>query len=314
MSCNGNGLPLSDRASHVNALSIQLSCPSILGSSCICIARSIGVTSGFDMTWCNNYTPPPPKKLEDIFGPDPYDVNFCYPIDLKLLENERVKLTPFVPKYHAAPFVERAATHPHNFRYISISPPSTVEELCTFLESVFRANPGFVWFAIFDKTKPSDEFADAPPEVGGGGSFAGCIGVINTSDVNLSSELGYVMIFPEFQRTHVLSNAAGLLLHYLLDLPTDVAFPGLGLRRVQWVAHIQNAPSVAAAERLGFKREGTLRWHWTLPEGKEGKATREGDPLGPSRLGRDNVFLSICCDDWESGTKERVRSLMDRRN
>lgn len=267
-------------------------------------------TPSKQMAWCNKYTPPVQKKLENIFGPDPYDVNFCFPIDLNLLENERVKLTPFIPKYHAAPFVKRLVEQPEIFRFISISAPSTVEEFCAYLEGAFRSNPGFVWFAIFDKTKPSDEFADT--EMSGGGSFAGCIGVINTSDTHLSSELGYVVIFPKFQRTHVLSNAAGLLLHYLLNLPTDAAFAGLGLRRVQWVAHTQNAPSIAAAERLGFKREGTLRWHWSLPEGKEGKTPRDGDPLGLSRPGRDNVFLSMCCDNWEAGTKERVNRLMER--
>lgn len=286
-------------------------------SACIepescCQRRPLRQRSTQKMAWCNNYTPPVQKKSESLFGPDPYDVHFCFPIDLNLLENERIKLTPFVPKHHAAPFVKRIAEQPQIFRYISVVPPTTVEGFCSLLEDAFRQNPGVVMFAIFDKTKPSDEFADT--EMSGGGSFAGCIGVINTSREHLSSELGYVVVFPGFQRTHVLSNAAGLLLHYLLNLPTDAAFPGLGLRRVQWVAHVQNAPSIGAAERLGFQREGVLRWHWSLPEGKEGKTPREGDPLGVNRAGRDNVFLSMCCDDWESGTKEKVKGLMDRRS
>jgi RimJ/RimL family protein N-acetyltransferase len=84
----------------------------------------------------------------------------------------------------------------------------------------------------------------------------------------LSTGIGYVTIFPSFQRTYVTPNAVGILLRYYLELPT-APWPGLGLRRVQWVAHTFNQPSYYnAAVRLGFCYEGTLRLHWVIPEGK----------------------------------------------
>jgi hypothetical protein len=56
--------------------------------------------------------------------------------------------------------------------------------------------------------------------------------------------------------------------------------------------------------------EGTIRWSWILPEGKEGKKSREGDPhLGN---GRDSVLLAVCWDDWEGGVRERVDQVMQR--
>ena len=68
--------------------------------------------------------------------------------------------------------------------------------------------------------------------------------------------------------------------------------------------------SVKAAERLGFRLEGIIRWHRILPEGKEGKRVEgDADARGP---GRDTAMLSICWDDWRDGVRERVRSLGER--
>ena len=71
-----------------------------------------------------------------------------------------------------------------------------------------------------------------------------------------------------------------------------------------------NRPSVAAAERMGMRMEGTLRWNFVLPEGKEGNASRVDDPY--KGVGRDSVLLSLCWDDWENGSREKVREIMAR--
>ena len=160
-----------------------------------------------------------------------------------------------------------------------------------------QLDPNFVFFAIIDK--------------GRGGALAGSLGLINTEPQNLSTEIGFVTIFPAFQRTYVTSNAVGILLRYCLEVPTAPR-PGLGLRRVQWVAHALNHPSYNAATRMGFRYEGTIRWHWVLPEGKEGSGSslREGDPSrGPPR---DNKVLSFCADDWENEGREHIERAINR--
>lgn len=104
------------------------------------------------------------------------------------------------------------------------------------------------------------------PQTGESPRLAGLMGLFDASVEHQYTEIGYIMILPEFQRTHVNTNALGLLMHYCLDLPADLAKgelkygPGLGLRRVQWQCHADNAPSVRAAERMGFKLEGIIRW------------------------------------------------------
>jgi RimJ/RimL family protein N-acetyltransferase len=155
-------------------------------------------------------------------------------------------------------------------------------------------------FAVFDTTAP------------GIPQLAGTIGLLDTSTANLSTEIGFVITFPRFQRTHVTANAAGLLLHWTLDSPAE---GGLGLRRVAWKANSLNTRSVRAAERLGFRREAVLRWDRVLPEwkaeGGNGGGVRMGD-LKPSCLGRDTMLLSLCWDDWETGARELVNKIMER--
>jgi len=129
--------------------------------------------------------------------------------------------------------------------------------------------------------------------------------------MHLSTEVGFVITLPPFQRTHVTTNAIGLLLMYALDLPPH----GLGLRRVQWQANRLNTKSIDIAQKMGFKLEAILRWDRVLPVSKasasNGRGRREGDPR-PGTIGRDTAMLALCWDDWESG-RARVLEAMDRK-
>ncbi|RDB21746.1 hypothetical protein Hypma_010904 [Hypsizygus marmoreus] len=229
-----------------------------------------------------------------------YEPNFCFPV--KDLESERVKLTPFIPSKHADAFF--ALTRP-SYEYVPFGPYATADEFVSILvEGRIHPNPESVLFAVYDKTKA--------PETGvPDGAIAGAIGYWGTSAVNLVTEISFVLISPQFQRTHVTSNAIGLLLHYALDLPSE---GGLGLRRVSWQVSPLNGASIRAAERMGFKKEGILRWHYVLQEHKQignGPERREGDPKS-NMLGRDTEVLGLCWDDWEDSAKGLVNAIMSR--
>ncbi|THH11137.1 hypothetical protein EW146_g8144 [Bondarzewia mesenterica] len=256
------------------------------------------------MSFINSYKPPQVESLPGYYGPDPYDINFVFPINLSSLETERVKLTPLIPSIHVQTYADQVNQHPELQRWLPFG-HKTVDEILSFVEMRVRRDPGWVMFAVIDKGRPDP----AHPEFEGG-SMAGVIGLISTSAANLSTEVGWVVTFPAFQRTHVTSHAVGLLLRYCLE-PASAPVPGLGLRRVQWTANTRNIPSITAAQRTGFKLEGTLRWTWVLPEGKEGHVPRKNDPKSENP-GRDSAMLSICCDDWENGGREHVKQLLDR--
>jgi len=242
-----------------------------------------------------------------------YDVNFCLPV--RELENDRVKLTPFIPSVHADVFFNGSYPHPELYTYMSFGPYTAVSDLLNeFIQGRIHRSPAETLFAIIDKTRipPSASIKSDTSQVDLQKSLAGVVGFLNTSTTNLSTEIGFVMVLPPFQRTHVTTNAVGLLLHYALDLPTA---GGLGLRRVQWQANSSNASSIRSAERLGFKTEALLKWDRVLPGvGKvgNGKEKRKGDPREDT-LGRDTVLLALCWDEWEDGGRETVRKLMERR-
>ncbi|TFK38332.1 acyl-CoA N-acyltransferase [Crucibulum laeve] len=234
---------------------------------------------------------------------DTYNINFCFPIP-GAIENERVRLRPFIPSKHAENFIKQATQYPEIFDYLPFGPFSSVEDFIDNLVEVrIHKDPGYILLAVFDKTKST---SDAPD-----GAFAGLMGLINTSPINLATEVGCIMILPPFQRTHISSNAVGLLLHYALDLPSA---GGLGLRRVFWQANSLNTKSIRLAERMGLKLEGILRWDRVLPANKDagnGRGVREGDPRAGC-LGRDTAMLGICWDDWEEGGREHVDKVMAR--
>ncbi|KZV75335.1 acyl-CoA N-acyltransferase [Peniophora sp. CONT] len=255
----------------------------------------------------NGYTPPTPACLpsgEALYGPDPYDYNFCFPVDFTQLETDRVALAPLVPRIHAQLYFEEVSKNTEIEKWLHIR-HDTLEQFLQSLE-VWRRDPNQLVLAIIDKGRSGP--APSVP----GCSFAGIIGLINTSAGNLSTEMGPVIVLPHAQRTYVTLNAVGLLLRYCLEVPSK---GGLGLRRVQWSSHPANVRSVQVAVRMGFKREGMLRWTLALPDEKKvgnGRALREGDPRS-SRPRRDTEVLGFCFEEWEAGGHELVQARMERR-
>ncbi|KAF9066085.1 acyl-CoA N-acyltransferase [Rhodocollybia butyracea] len=229
------------------------------------------------------------------------DTNFCFPIP-DVLENEKVKVVPFIPSQHAKALVE--GFDDNTWNYMSYGPFSSPEQFVKEFWEGLRANPAATMFTIFDKVGPLA--LDGQPVI------AGMVSYVHSSDKDACTEIGFVVILPQFQRTHVTSCMVGLLMHYALDLPED---GGLGVRRLQWVCNPNNAPSRKVAERMGFRLEGIFRWDRVLPPSKaigfkEGPM-RKGDPWAGNG-GRDSAYLSCCWDDWEGWAREQVDKVMTR--
>ncbi|PVF99593.1 acyl-CoA N-acyltransferase [Serendipita vermifera] len=255
--------------------------------------------------------------------------NFCFP--LRDLMNNRVNLVRFDPSVHSAPFIALALEHPSIWSHIPIGPFTSTQAFNELISNHITPDPSSVLFAIFDRTKCTAKEEN-------GNDMVGIIALISASKDHLKAEISYVIVFPPFQRTGVASNAVGLLLHFLLDLPstmtehdsdyddnlphendchTKYTVSGLGLRRVQWQASTTNVPSLKTAKQMGFVLEGTLRWDRVMPlKGSEekkgnGKIVRNRDPRARCS-GRDSLILSLCWDDWEFGGREAVDKLMSK--
>ncbi len=88
-----------------------------------------------------------------------------------------------------------------------------------------------------------------------------------------SIEVGHLSYSSALQRTSAATEAM-----YLMMLR---AFDELGYRRYEWKCNSLNAPSWLAAERLGFRYEGTFRQNW-VHKGRN----------------RDNAWFSIIDGEW----------------
>ncbi|KAK4202608.1 putative acetyltransferase [Triangularia verruculosa] len=232
--------------------------------------------------------------------------NFCFPI--RTLSNDRVKLVPLSVEKHASSLVNQLIAHPELYAHMPLGPyTSTSDFVSSYLEKTSFPNPGYFTFAVIDLTRP------ASPE-DSEGELAGMMSFMDTSTVHLSTEIGFVVVLPQYQRTHVTTNAVGLMLQYALDGPDR---GGIGLRRVQWKTSSMNPASARAAERLGFRHEGVLRWHMVFRGGEEKGKVGNGRGLPPGGekgdLGRDTVMMGLCWDDWEGGARKKVEGLMARR-
>lgn len=253
------------------------------------------------MSFTNLYQPPSPPVVTTDPTEEPYDINFAYPLHLSILQTAKVKLVPFIPSIHAVPFYTAATKTPDTMRFI----PFTFHTINDFLAHAegFRSKPDYLMLAIIDKSKL---------EQGGGieeeDCVAGILGLLGMSKVKRSVEFGPVIVLPEYQRTHVSTHAIAVAMRYILEVP---ALGGLGWRRVQWTANVDNVASIRCAERMGMKMEAAmLRWSYCLGEEKEGMdapAERGGGK------GRHSSLLAVCWDDWENGVRDHVTRLIERR-
>lgn len=166
-------------------------------------------------------------------------------------------------------------------------PFSSADAITDLINTRVQLEPGTIVFAVLDKTRP-------------GHPLAGLVGLVGTSPANLSTELGWLVTLPAFQRTHTTTHAVGLLLAYCLDSPAE---GGLGLRRVQYQSHVLNAASIRVAERFGFRFE------------MKQKATRIATGKGEGwnvEGSLQMMMFAMCWDDWEDGGREKLRALLSK--
>jgi N-acetyltransferase len=119
------------------------------------------------------------------------------------------------------------------------------------------------------------------------GRVAGATRYLNITPKDRGLEIGGTWYGPEFQRTAVNTECKYLLLCH--------AFETLGCIRVQLKTDLRNERSQRAIERIGAVKEGALRNHMILPDGRY----------------RHSVFYSILDTEWPE-VKKHLEELMER--
>lgn len=119
------------------------------------------------------------------------------------------------------------------------------------------------------------------------GHVAGATRYLNILPNDRGLEIGGTWYGTEFQRTAVNTECKYLLLGH--------AFEVLKCIRVQLKTDLRNERSQRAIERIGAVKEGVLRNHMILPDGRV----------------RHSVFYSILDSEWE-GVKSRLEELLEK--
>jgi len=191
----------------------------------------------------------------------------------RAFDGGRCRLEPLASEHVGPLFASLGGAEAEDiWTYLQFGPFFDSEEFARHVHRLI-SDPGLVNFAIIDVASRRLEGMAAYDEIS---PAAGTI------------EIGQVVFGRRLQRTTGATEALYLMLSHALD--------DLGYRRCQWRCDALNGRSLAAAERLGFRYEGTWR-NALISKGRS----------------RDTAWFSITDSDWIS-IGPRIRSWLDPGN
>lgn len=179
-------------------------------------------------------------------------------IEPVVLEGERVRLEPMRRDHLAA---LTGAAHYEELWEWTRAKATTTETMAAYMESALVEAEAGAALPFVTIDKPS-------------GSVVGSTRFANIERVDRRVEIGWTWISPQFQRTHVNSEAKYLMLRHAFDVWDCV--------RVELKTDVLNQKSRAAMLRLGAVEEGVLRRHSLTYNGRF----------------RDTIYYSILDHEW----------------
>lgn len=174
------------------------------------------------------------------------------------LEGQSCRLVPLQADHHAQALFEAFSLDQEgrNWTYLPYGPFVTVDDLHKWL-SASEASADPLFFTILDQS----------------GQAVGMASFLRIDPGAGVIEVGHIHMSPALQRRKASTEAMYLMMRYV--------FEDLGYRRYEWKCDALNAPSRAAAKRLGFQYEGTFR-QATVYKGRN----------------RDTAWFAIIDQDW----------------
>jgi RimJ/RimL family protein N-acetyltransferase len=153
------------------------------------------------------------------------------------MEGKWTRVEPLDPERHAAQLWEAIGDDRdgRNWTYLTAGPFDRFEAYRAWVEMVAKSEDPFFHAIIDLKT----------------GKAVGVASFMRIDPPNGVIEVGHINYSPRLQRTPAATEAMYLMMRRVFD--------ELGYRRYEWKCDSLNAPSRAAAARLGFQYEGLFR-------------------------------------------------------
>lgn len=154
----------------------------------------------------------------------------------ELMAGNYCRLEQLDPKRHAAALFSAIAAggEAKDWTYLPYGPFPTLDEYRAWMETSCQGDDP-LFFAILDP-------ADQQP--------VGVASYLRIAPESGSIEVGHLLYSPRLQRTAAATEAMYLMMRHAFEL---------GYRRYEWKCDALNAPSRAAAQRLGLSFEGVFR-------------------------------------------------------
>jgi RimJ/RimL family protein N-acetyltransferase len=152
------------------------------------------------------------------------------------IEGQLCRLEPLDPERHAAELhaANSVDAEGRNWTYLPYGPFASLEDYRAWMDETCRGDDP-MFFAVVD---PATDRA------------TGLASYLRIDPGSGSIEVGHINFSPLLQRSRAATEAMYLMMKLAFDL---------GYRRYEWKCNALNAPSRAAARRLGFSFEGVFR-------------------------------------------------------
>jgi RimJ/RimL family protein N-acetyltransferase len=190
------------------------------------------------------------------------------------MEGRWARVEPLDPARHAADLwaAVSADRENRNWTYLTTGPFAREEDYRAWLEVAAKSEDP-LFHSIIDKKS---------------GKAVGVASYLRIDPPHGVIEVGHINFSPLLQRTPVATDSMYLMMARVFD--------ELGYRRYEWKCDSLNAPSRAAAERLGFQYEGIFR-QAIVYRGRS----------------RDTAWFAIIDKDWPA-LKARFERWLDPKN
>jgi len=177
-----------------------------------------------------------------------------------VLEGQTVNLIPMLAEHAEA--LMKVGNHPSIWKYLPVKYPETLQDYQSFIAEARQREQdlGDVAFVVYHKEEDR---------------IVGTTRYLDVQKPHRGLEIGWTWLGTDYWRTAVNTECKYLLLCH--------AFDDLGAIRVQLKTDSRNNRSQKAIERIGAKREGTLRNHYIMPDGYQ----------------RNTVLFSITQKEWK---------------